>query len=186
MSGYTHDPDAPGIIATDDEATAKAHGLTEWNDELGQWTAPQQQDGDVECSHRVGDEGRRQAGYAYFGAGEADDAAHSPRADQAGAEPAYVPNDRPGGESSVRSGAEDFSAVDQRLADAPRDEDGNVLLDERGDSPADPNALVPGNARAEDIDDLTAEDEGDEQPVETDAEGYVDTEPADDEDDEEQ
>jgi hypothetical protein len=41
MSG-TFNPNEPGIEATDDETLAKAHGLTEWNEARGQWTAPPQ------------------------------------------------------------------------------------------------------------------------------------------------
>ena len=41
MSGVFN-PNEPGIVATDDEAVAKAHGLTEWDEGRGQYVKPPQ------------------------------------------------------------------------------------------------------------------------------------------------
>jgi len=54
MSGVFN-PNEPGITATDDEALAKRLGLTEWDDELGQYVAPRDvtEQGDNEDPARV-------------------------------------------------------------------------------------------------------------------------------------
>jgi hypothetical protein len=43
MSGVFN-PNEPGITATDDPVVARAHGLTEFDDSTGQYTAPQPPD----------------------------------------------------------------------------------------------------------------------------------------------
>lgn len=144
MSGVFN-PAEPGIFSTDNEQIAKAHGLTEYDEQTGLYTAKGTENG-VPAGVRND--------YATFGAGEADDAANSATAGQNHPDADFTQAVRENGpEQAAR-------AEGGPLSDAPSTEDtaAQLEVDETREAGAD-NAHDDESESVEDDDEDETDDD---------------------------